>query len=218
MVQVERFCLELHSMQDLIFRIELQILHGLYTDKVSLFKGTMTMDILPDEDLPFFGDGEQTREPLRGDRGMAPGEDGIRNVWVAAIDKDLEVALPLNMPRLLPVVGHYKSEIEFMNRFMWKGPFDNNHGVSNLEYSMMNYTLRVPDSYCRTRWHHNAIRGNRRFGHHVQRWHHHGPRRRPLQSRIRPRRLLGAEPPSSDVAPTLFLSARGAQDRSDAER
>ena len=139
------FALNLHSMQDLIFRIELQILHGLYTDKVSLFKGTMTMDILPDEDLPYFGEGEQTREPLRGDRGMAPGEDGIRNVWVAAIDKDLEVALPLNMPRLLPVVGHYKSEIEFMNRFMWKGPFDNNHGVSNLEYSMMNYTLRVPE-------------------------------------------------------------------------
>ena len=42
-----RFALHLHSMRKLYFRIELQIMHGLYSNDISLFAKTMKMSLLP---------------------------------------------------------------------------------------------------------------------------------------------------------------------------
>ena len=41
------FALNLHSMRDIFFRVELQILHGLYTTNINLFQQTMQLDFLP---------------------------------------------------------------------------------------------------------------------------------------------------------------------------
>ena len=123
------FALNLHSLQDLYFRVELQILHGLFSDDIARFEQSMRLEILPGRDLEW--------GPDRGHPGELD-QDGltIRKVFVAGVEKECVVALPFNMPRLLPVVEHYTADYSYMGRFM-----DENHGTAVLEYSMLNYTL-----------------------------------------------------------------------------
>ena len=94
--KTSRFALHLHSMKEVLFRLELQILHGLYTDKVSLFERSMDMEILPDVNLPW--------GPDRGHPGRYRADGSLsRRVFLIGLDKERQaLALPLNLPRLLP--------------------------------------------------------------------------------------------------------------------
>ena len=71
-------------------------------------------------------------------------DDGERRIFVAAVAKDSPVALPFNMPRLLPTKEHYDPLLDkdFIRDFMW--PY--NDGVHVLEYSMSNYSRTEPGS------------------------------------------------------------------------
>ena len=71
-------------------------------------------------------------------------EDGERRIFVAEVAKDSPVALPFNMPRLLPTKEHYDPLLDkdFIRDFMW--PY--NDGVHVLEYSMSNYSRTEPGS------------------------------------------------------------------------
>ena len=122
------FALHLHSMKAVYFRLELQILNGLYSEQLSLFERTMEMQILPDANLPW--------GPDRGHPGKL-GSDGAisRRVFLLGIDKDTQPsALPLNLPRLLPTKDVYMGR-EYLE------PYQADNVVAVLEYSMMNYTL-----------------------------------------------------------------------------
>lgn len=121
------FALHIHSMRTTHFRIELQILHGLYTTKLDAFEKSMQMRILPDANLEW--------GPDRAHPGIV--ENGVlqRYVFVMAVAKDAPVALPLNLPRLLPSDDHYGIDQSYM------APYKSDNVVTVLEYSMMNYTL-----------------------------------------------------------------------------
>jgi hypothetical protein len=94
-----RFSLLLHSMQWLWFRVELQILHGLYTDQVDLFVGTLELHILPEA-------GVFRSDPGEVDDGA--GADTLQLfTFVTALERGGKFAMPLNMPRVLPMAAHY---------------------------------------------------------------------------------------------------------------
>lgn len=126
--KTSRFAMHLHSMTAVYFRLELQILHGLYSDKLDLFKRSMGMDILPDPNLPW--------GPDRGHPGRRNSDGSIsRRVFLIGIDKDTQPsALPLNLPRLLPTKDVYLGS-DYLQ------PYQTDNVVAVLEYSMMNYTL-----------------------------------------------------------------------------
>ena len=128
-----QFNLHLHSMRLLNFRVELQILHGLYTDMVSQFVGAMRMDMFPAyglnknegcymDNAPDYGSFCSWGPDYGGDRGYPPdaaewanallsGDIGaipLRRVFICAVKDDDALSLPFNMPRLLPNKQHYK--------------------------------------------------------------------------------------------------------------
>jgi len=113
-----RMALHLHSMRDVLFRVELQVLHGLYTEQVSLFLNTLFMNIHPDTGV-FRADPTQ----------MGVDGYGRRMSFVAAFEKAGRFALSLNMPRLLPNDKHYPATYED-----WRMDF----GAAILEYSRVN--------------------------------------------------------------------------------
>lgn len=116
-----QFALNLHSMRDLYFRVELQILHGLYSTQIGLFEGTMTLEILPEID--------------RGDP-SAETRTGGRNVWVTAVDLRSTMSEPLNMPRLVPSLDHYPGQ-----NFFYPHASDNRGAY--IEYSMLDHTSGI---------------------------------------------------------------------------
>jgi len=126
--KTSRFALHLHSMKEVLFRLELQILHGLYTDKVSLFERSMDMEILPDVNLPW--------GPDRGHPGRYRADGSLsRRVFLIGLDKERQaLALPLNLPRLLPTKEIYLGA-------SYLEPYQSDNVVAVLEYSMINYTL-----------------------------------------------------------------------------
>ena len=111
----------LTTCRSLYFRVELQILHGLYTTNIDLFESTLTLDILP--------------EVERGDP-RALERSGDRNVWVAAVDILSTVADPMNMPRLAPTLEHYPG-----SDYLYPHAADNRGAY--LDYSMMDHSSYV---------------------------------------------------------------------------
>ena len=86
--------------------------------------------MLPDVDQPWGGD---RAYPERMEDGV-----GVRRVFVALINKECIISMPLNMPRLLPNSDHYSTDMDplYMGDYMLA-----NDGSPVLEYSMLNYTL-----------------------------------------------------------------------------
>jgi len=118
-----RMALHLHSMRDLLFRVELQILHGLYTDQITLFVNSLFLSIKPEAGV-FRADPTQL------------GVDGSkeRMAFVAAFEKTGRFALGLNMPRLVPNDKHYPTPYA-----PWRADF----GGAILEYSRVNVSSGV---------------------------------------------------------------------------
>ena len=118
-----QMALHLHGMRDVLFRVELQILHGLYTDQIALFRNTMNMNILPESGV------FRANPNLIGADGF-----GERLGFLTLLAKEDRFALALNMPRLLPNDKHYPSVYE-----PWKMDF----GGAILEYSRVNMSSSV---------------------------------------------------------------------------
>ena len=85
------FALHLHALRELNFRVELQILHGLFSESIDAFVGTMSLEIF-----------DSTRA-----NALSMSEDGVRKMLFAAVEKDATFAPPLNLPRIRPDPRHY---------------------------------------------------------------------------------------------------------------
>ena len=122
-----QFSLLLHSMRDLHFRIELQILHGRFTDQADLFMKTLDMTFLPPNGV------------FRGHPGEPSSTGGAfreRFTFVTLFDGTGKFALPLNMPRVAPIPVHYPDK-DYMQPHM-----QDNYGAV-LEYARRNMTSTV---------------------------------------------------------------------------
>lgn len=71
-----QFALHLHSMKELRFRVELQILHGLYSEDLVHFERTMTMEMLPGVDDTYWGPDRAHPGTLQDD-----GITVVRHAW-----------------------------------------------------------------------------------------------------------------------------------------
>ena len=115
--------MHLHGMRDVLFRIELQILHGLYTEQVGLFEKAMQLQFLPEAGV------------MRSHPGKA-NLDGALEMYtfMAAFEKAGKFALPLNMPRLVPADTHYG---DFLSHFKYDVP------TAILEYARSNMSSGI---------------------------------------------------------------------------
>ena len=137
------FALNLHSMRDLYFRVELQILHGLYSKDLALFEKTMTMELLPGFDLDWGPDRAHPGVNIRGKLQRA--------VFIAAVEQKGAVALPFNLPRLLPSTKHYG--IDHMKPYTTvclQGPISSHAQTCFHADLLLIYSVPPPSLRCRT--------------------------------------------------------------------
>ena len=109
------FAMHLHALRELSFRVELQILHGLFSERIDAFKASMQLEVF---------------DSSRADQ-LAQQTSGTRKMIFAAIMKDSTFAAPLNLPRLRPDIKHYPG-LKYLE------PHMKDNLAATLEFSMMN--------------------------------------------------------------------------------
>ena len=114
------FALHLHALRELNFRVELQILHGLFSDSIDAFVGTMALEIF-----------DSTRANT-----LSMSVDGVRKMLFAAVKKDGTFAPPLNLPRIRPDPRHYPGATYLL-------PHMQENLAAVLEYAALNESAEV---------------------------------------------------------------------------
>jgi len=114
------FAMHLHALRDLNFRVELQILHGLFSDSIEAFVGAMSLEIF-----------DSTRADT-----LAMSLDGERKMLFAAVMKEGTFASPLNLPRIRPDPRHYPGATYLQ-------PHKEENLAAVLEYSALNESVEI---------------------------------------------------------------------------
>ena len=114
------FAMHLHALRDLNFRVELQILHGLFSDSIEAFVGAMSLEIF-----------DSTRADT-----LAMSLDGERKMLFAAVLKEGVFASPLNLPRIRPDPRHYPGATYLQ-------PHKEENLAAVLEYSALNESVEI---------------------------------------------------------------------------